>query len=191
MPGEGPLRLAMSSIDPADTPMPPHEDAVRARADLITAVILVGLGLVVLYFSWTMDRLEVRRIHPSTIPGLVPIILGAALTLCGGLLAIRSARIDTMGTGAALLRLLLSWQSVRVTAVLGLALVYTLLLVGRLPFWLASAVFIFSFILLFETVLADRPGSLWHTLFWAAAIALVAGLGVQYVFGEIFLVRLP
>lgn len=166
-------------------------DPARIRADLITAIVLVALGLVVTYFSWSMDRLEVRRIHPSTIPGLVPLILGIALTLCGSLLAFRSARLDTKTGGAALIRVLVSWQAVRVLAVLGLALIYTLGLVGRMPFWLASALFIFAFITLFETVLADRPGSLLHTLIWALIVALGAGLGVYYVFGQIFLVRLP
>ncbi|MFN4211974.1 MAG: hypothetical protein ACK4G5_15505, partial [Devosia sp.] len=60
--------------------------AIRARADLITAVVLIALGLLVTYLSWTMPRLEARRIHPATIPGLVPIMLGVLLTLCGGLL---------------------------------------------------------------------------------------------------------
>lgn len=176
-----------------DTPIlaDDRDDAARIRADLITAVIFVALGLVITYFSWTMDRLEVRRIHPSTIPGLVPLILGIALTLCGGLLGWRAWKLNMPGSGAALARLFVSWSAVRVLAVLGLALVYTLVLVGRMPFWLASGLFIFSFIVLFETVLADHPGSLPRTLIWGAIVALGAGLGINYVFGEIFLVRLP
>ena len=167
------------------------EEAIRVRADLITAIVLIALGLAVAYFSWTMDRLEIRRIHPSTIPGLVPFFLGVALTLCGGLLAFRSAKLDVPGAGAALMRVLLSWVSVRVITVLALALVYTLGLVGRVPFWLASGIFVFSFIVLFETVFADEPKSLLRTLFWALAVAAFAGIGVHYVFGQIFLVRLP
>jgi hypothetical protein len=167
------------------------EEAVRARADLIVAIVLVVLGLVVTYFSWTMDRLEVRRVHPATIPGLVPLILGVALTLCGSLLAVRSARLSVPGAGAALVRVLVSWQAVRVAVVLVLALIYTLGLVGRMPFWLATSLFVFTFIILFETVLADKPGSLPRTLFWALAVALGAGFGIHYVFGQIFLVRLP
>lgn len=176
-----------------ETPVPADQspDSASIRADLIAALVFIALGLVVTYFSWTMDRLEVRRIHPSTIPGLVPLILGIALTLCGSLLAIRSARLDIRGGGAALVRALVSWQAVRVFGVLGLALAYTLVLVGRMPFWLASSLFVFSFIILFETVLADHPGSPVRTLIWAVLVALGAGLGVQYVFGEIFLVRLP
>ena len=181
----------MTTEAPSPIPVDDASDPARIRADLITAIVLIALGLVVAYFSWTMDRLEVRRIHPSTIPGLVPFILGVALMLCESLLAIRSARLDRPGGGAALMRVLVSWQAVRVLAVLGLALIFTLGLIGRLPFWLASALFVFSFITLFETVLADHPGSLVRTLVWAAVVALGAGLGVQYVFGEIFLVRLP
>jgi hypothetical protein len=168
-----------------------QDDAARIRADLITAVVLIALGITVAYMSWTMDRLTVRRIHPATIPGLVPFVLGVALTLCGSLLAWRSWKLDTKEGGVALMNLLVSWQAVRVATVLGLALVYTLGLVGRLPFWLASSVFVFAFIVLFETVLADRPANLVRTLLWALVVALVAGLGVNYVFGQIFLVRLP
>ncbi|MBF0678996.1 MAG: tripartite tricarboxylate transporter TctB family protein [Devosia sp.] len=167
------------------------EDAMRVRADLITSVLLVALGLAVVYFSWTMDRLEVRRIHPATIPGLVPLILGGALTLCGSLLFLRSFRLDQLGSGAPLARALVSWSAMRVLAALGLALAYTLLLVGNMPFWMASSLFIFTFIALFETVLADHPGSLIRTLIWAFLVALVAGLGVYFVFERIFLVRLP
>jgi len=169
----------------------PSEAAVRARADLLTALVLVALGLAVLYLSWTMDRLEVRRIHPSTIPGLVPLVLGAALSLCGALLAWRSWRLATPGSGAALLRVLLSWTALRVAVVLALALVFTLGLVGRMPFWLAAGLFIFAFILLFETVLADEPRPFLVSLFWALAIAVAGGGGIYYVFGRIFLVRLP
>lgn len=169
----------------------PSDDVVRARADLIAAIVLVALGLAVTYFSWTMDRLEVRRIHPSTMPGLVPLFLGVALTLCGGLLTVRSARLSHPGAGPALIRLLLSWPTMRVLSVLALALVFTLGLVGHMPFWLASSLFIFVFIVLFETVLADTPGSLPRTLIWGAVVALGAGVGIYYVFGQIFLVRLP
>lgn len=166
-------------------------DPARIRADLITAIVLIALGLTVAYLSWTMDRLEVRRIHPSTIPGLVPLILGLALTACGSMLALRSWRLDHAGSGAALMRALVSWSALRVVAVLGLALVFTLVLLGRMPFWLAAGIFIFTFIVLFETVLADEPKPLLSTLLWAAGIAAVGGGGIWYVFERIFLVRLP
>lgn len=176
---------------PSPTPPPVAEDAMRARADLIAALVLVALGLAVAYLSWTMDRLAARHIHPSTIPGLVPFILGVALAGCGTLLAVRSARLDVPGSGAALLRALASPAALRVATVLAMALVYTLGLVGRMPFWLASGLFIFAFVMVFETVLADGPTSPRRSLFWATLVALAGGIGIAYVFGHVFLVRLP
>ena len=171
----------------------PHSNdtAVRARADFITALVLIALGLAVVYFSWTMDRLEVRRIHPATIPGLVPLILGGLLTLSGGLLALRSWRLAPAGSGALLLGVIFSWASLRVATVLVLALIFTLVLVGRVPFWLAAGLFIFAFIMLFETILADQPKPWISSLIWALAIAVLGGGGIYFVFGRIFLVRLP
>jgi putative tricarboxylic transport membrane protein len=79
----------------------------------------------------------------------------------------------------------------RVFVILGLALVFTLGLMGRMPFWLAAGLFIFAFIVLFETVLADEPKPLISSLLWALSIAILGGGGVYYVFERIFLVRLP
>ena len=171
------------------TPTP--DDAVRARADLITALAFVALGLMVVYLSWTMPRLEARRIHPATIPGLVPLILGSALTLCGGLLAYRSARLGQPGAWAGLWARLTSWGYVRVTVILVLSLIHTLVLLGNMPFWLASALFIFAFIMLFETVLAEERRPLLSSLLWALGIAVAGSGAIFYVFERIFLVRLP
>lgn len=179
----------MSNLTPTETP--DTQEYARIRADLITAVVLVLLGLAVVYASWTMDRLEVRRINPATIPGLVPLILGIALTACGALLAVRSWRLDVPGSGAALIRAIVSWPALRVLAILGLALAFTLVLMGRMPFWLAAGLFIFTFIVLFETILADTPKPLVPTLLWALGIAAAGGGGIWYVFERIFLVRLP
>ena len=167
------------------------ERAVRARADLLTAVLLTVFGLVIVYFSWTMPRLEARHIHPATIPGLVPLFLGIALTLCGALLFLRSRRLEEIGSWADLGRVLISREARRVGAVLGLALIYTLVLVGFLPFWAASMLFIFAFIVTFEVFLTDEPIRLLRSALWAAAIAIVAGGGIYFVFERIFLVRLP
>jgi len=167
------------------------ETAIRARADLLTAIVLVALGLVIFYFSWTMPRLENRHVHPATIPGLVPMLLGAALSLCGGLLLWRSARIEAPGGWHGLAALFGTTQALRVMVILGLALVHTLVLVGWLPFWAAAMLFIFAFIMVFETWLSEAPVNPLSSLLWAIAIAVTGGGGIYYVFERIFLVRLP
>ena len=174
-----------------NAPTPDLEDAHRVKADLLTAVVLVVLGLAIFYLSWTMPRLEARRVHPATIPGLVPMALSAALVICGSLLAWRSWRIAAPGGWRGLAALFTTRQALRVLVILALALVHTLMLVGWLPFWGAAMLFIFSFIVIFETWLSDTPVNWLSTLVWAALIAMAGGYGIFYVFERIFLVRLP
>lgn len=176
-----------------EMPAPEHgsEDAIRNRADLITAIVLVALGLAVFYLSWTMPRLENRHVHPATIPGLVPLFLSIALTICGVLLALRSARAPAAGGWPGLAALFFTRPALRVIVILGLALFHTLVLVGWLPFWAAAMIFIFVFIMIFETWLADAPTTPLNSLIWAACIAVAGGWGIFYVFERVFLVRLP
>jgi putative tricarboxylic transport membrane protein len=118
-------------------------------------------------------------------------LLGAALTVCGAFLGLGAWRINAPDGWRALGRVFLTSQAVRVATVLGLALIYTLVLVGWLPFWTASMLFIFSFIFLFEIVLTDERTNLLRSVVWGLIIAVVAGAGIFYVFERIFLVRLP
>ena len=113
------------------------------------------------------------------------------MTLTGGLLALRSARIAAPGGWTALAALFGTKEAARVLALLAWALVYTLVLVGWLPFWAASMIFIFGFIMLFEVVLSPEPMPALASARWALPIALIAGGAVFYVFERIFLVRLP
>jgi Tripartite tricarboxylate transporter TctB family len=166
--------------------------ARRNAADLLSGLVFVALGLATLYGAWTMPRLENRGVHPLTVPGLVPGLLAVALILCGGLLAAKAWRGPGLRPGLrALLALGRSREAARVGAVLALVLTYTLLLVGWLPFWLASALFVFGFIVTFEVALPSEPPVLGRTLAWAAAVALVSSAAVVLVFERAFLVRLP
>jgi len=172
----------------------PEQAADRGRgnaADLVSGVVFVLLGLAVLYGAWTMPRLENRGVHPLTAPGLVPGLLAVALVACGAMLAAGARRGNLRAGLAGLAALGLGPQAGRVATALALVLVYTLILVGWLPFWLATALFVFAFIVAFEVLLAPPPPSLARTLAWAAGIALGAGVGAVLVFERGFLVRLP
>ena len=164
---------------------------MRAKADLVTALVLVAIGLFVFIYSYNMPRLEARRVHPSTIPGLVPMMLGVALVLLGGLLAWRSWRIEAPGGWRHLASVFSTLMAARVVAATVLVLVFTLGLVGWLPFWAATMIFICIFSVTFETILTSSPLPLARSLFWGAATAIVCGGGIYYLFAKIFLVRLP
>jgi putative tricarboxylic transport membrane protein len=175
-----------------DEPQDPIDRPRRNAADLLAGLSFVALGLALLYGSWTMPRLEERGVHPLTVPGLVPGLLALALLLCGGLLAAGAWRAGNLGAGlAALLALAGGPAARRVAVALVLVLVYALGLVGWLPFWLATALFVFAFILCFEVWLAPAVPPLGRTLAWAAGVALVTGVAVVLVFERGFLVRLP
>ena len=167
-------------------------DQALVRADLLTGAALLALGALVAWWSWEMPRLEVRRIHPMTAPGLLPGILGLALAFCGAALAMRSLRALTDGAGWRRFgRQFASPEAARLAATGALALAFPLVFVGLLPFWAASALFVFLFILAFERGFGASPHPWRRTLATAAAQALVVGAVVTVGFQYGFLVRLP
>ncbi|WEX10131.1 tripartite tricarboxylate transporter TctB family protein [Chelativorans sp. AA-79] len=176
----------------SDTSAPEASRRRMGRADLISGGVFTLLGLAIVYFSWIMPRLEVRGIHPATVPGLVPGLLGGALTVCGAGLAVKSW-LDIAGRGGwgdffALFR---SPEAGRAYVAAGLALLYSLVLVGLLPFWLATALFVSVFIFVFEAWLSLAPKPAGRAAIWAVSLGLVTGAVVTFVFQYGFLVRLP
>lgn len=158
-----------------------------AQADRVTAIVLAVLGLAMLAGGWTMDRLEIRRIHPASIPGLVPMILGALLTLCAGLLW-RSAR-SAEGHGAEPFLSGGSWS--RLIATGGICTFYALILIGWLPFFWATALFVAGFGLLFAWPRDAGLRSAGLAIARSAGFGLVVALATALLFEQVFLVRLP
>jgi putative tricarboxylic transport membrane protein len=66
---------------------------------------------------------------------------------------------------------------------------YAGVLVGRVPFWLASALFVFAFTAAFEW--NRGPERRARRILEAALIGLGTGLAVTLVFEKLFLLRLP
>lgn len=172
----------------------PSDDAPlpgMIKADLLAGLFFIVLGLAVFYGAWTMDRLEIRRIHPMTVPGLVPGMLALALTICGGILAFRSLRTPAEGGWQQLSGAVFSVAAARAATVMLLALIYTLGLVGTLPFWAATGLFVFTFIMVFECWLSEPRKPWLKSLPWALGLAIVTATVVTLVFERAFLVRLP
>ena len=86
---------------------------------------------------------------------------------------------------------MLSGAAGRAGVVMLLALIYTLGLIGTLPFWAATGLFVFSFILCFECWLAEPRRPLLASLLWALGLAVATAVLVTLVFERAFLVRLP
>ena len=133
----------------------------------------IAVGGAIVYASWTMDRLERHGAALYTAPGLVPGLLGLVLLVLGVVLAVRNRAAPSLR---------LRWENTPLVLVLCLG--YAIGLVGRVPFWLATFLFVTAFIATFEYPSLRRM-----------AMAPVYGVGtsflVTYLFEAVFLVRLP
>lgn len=166
---------------------------LAARSDLVQAGGWAALGFAILVVSLRMDRLESQNINPYTVPGLLPALLGVAMMMLAGLLALRSWRRGALLAGPPAAGFDRTGAR-RLLLVLSLCLVFGVGLVGHgLPFWLAAALYVSVAI-----VSLQRPqrADLGRTLsardvVLAATIGLGAGGAITLVFQQLFLVRLP
>jgi len=158
-----------------------------ALADRLTAIVLFALGLALLAGGWTMDRLEIRQIHPASIPGLVPMILGVLLAICAVLL-FRASFTDTE-RGAAGVLTDGSWTRLGLTTLLCVG--YALGLVGWLSYFWATAIFTFAFALVFSFPVDGTAKAKAISLGGSLALGLAVAYGSSLLFRELFLVRLP
>ncbi len=107
-----------------------------------------------------------RSIDPLSVPGIVPGFLAIIILILAVLLLVRSVRrrgYRLARQDAATRAVVFSPATFRVVLCLFLALVYALGLVGNLPFWLATFLFVTTFILVFEWPLA-APARRWLTV---------------------------
>jgi len=167
--------------------------SAMVKADFVTGLVLIALGIATVVESLRMPRFEHLDIEPYTVPGLVPGALGAVILLLGAILFLRAARAGgwRLRAGGATRTWAADPGSRRLALSLALCLGYAGLLVGRLPFWLATFTFVFGFVVLFEWPLAAARGERIRRLLIALVYALAVAAAVTLVFQEIFLVRLP
>lgn len=157
------------------------------RADFWTGIALVVLGIAALIACLDMPRFEERQINPYTAPGLVPGMIALVITLLGFFLTLRALKQGAVR--APLINLPRAGGTLWMT--LGLTLLYAAGLVGRLPFWLATGLFVFAFVALMEWRQDRTPTDRFRALAFAAVYAVAVAAVVTWVFQEIFLVRLP
>jgi hypothetical protein len=170
--------------------MPDRDTPTLSRHDLWTGAVLTLLGLVTAAESWRMPRLEERGIDPWTAPGIVPGVLGAMLALLGIVMVRRALGEIRQDPGRPPVRIF-GWAEGRRRFLVALALnlVYALLLVGRMPYWAATALYVFTFMAAFGLE-PSRPGAAKRALLFAA-ITAAATAGIVTLFETLFLVRLP
>lgn len=165
-----------------------------ARQDFFTSLVLIIFGVAVVLESLRMPRLENIGVNPYTVPGIVPGFLGAIIALLGLLMLLRSSRASGWRSdpeATTFSQQLKSESTRRLLLTLLLTLGYAVVLVGTLPFWLATFMFVFLFIALFEWRIGAAATQKMRSLGFALLQAVLVAAAVTFVFERIFLVRLP
>ncbi len=163
-----------------------------AKADFVTSILVMLLGLGAFVTSLRMPRFENLNVDPYTVPGIVPGILGVILLGLGVVLFLRSLkRGGWQISPQAVATAVFSAAGGRVVLVLGLTLGYAVVLVGRMPYWVATAIFVFLFIGAFEWPNHSHRRARTVSLVTGAVMAVTVAVAVTAVFQLLFLVRLP
>jgi putative tricarboxylic transport membrane protein len=172
---------AASPFSGERAPLPP-------RVDLYTAAVLFCFGLGVVALALRMPTFVEQSHTGLTAPGIVPGFHGLIVALLAILLGLRAIRRGALKPAtSAQARATGDGRQLLIAAVLGT--LYAGVLVGRVPFWLASALFVFAFTAVFEW---DKgPEGRMRRLVEAGLLGLGTGVAVMLVFERVFLVRLP
>lgn len=149
------------------------------------ADVAAGLALGVLSLAFLVGalRMPLHTMHWTWLnaPGLVPAVLAAVLLAQALALTLRGLRHLRARPGdAGPVDRALRWGAGRVVLTLALALAFAFLM-GRMPFAILTALFVFTM------TLAFRGTTAWK----AAASALITAATVTWVFTRVFLVPLP
>jgi hypothetical protein len=159
-------------------------------ADLISGLAWLAIAIAIVIGSWQMDRLAHLKVSIYTVPGLVPGILGIAIALFAIALVVRALRAGAVA-GAALpsVRIADHW---RLITALVLGLFFAIAIVGSgIPFWIGAAAFIAVAVFVFQFPERRLGGTLVRGALIAVAHGVISGYAIQFVFQELFLVRLP
>ena len=170
-----------------------HGDApaIPPRTDLILAAIALVFGVAVIGVSAAMPTFTDQGTPIYVAPGLVPGFHGTVIGLLALVLATRSIsrgaraggwRAPRDGTRRAAFRIALAGI---------LTIAFDIGLVGRIPFWLAAAIFVFVFINAFEWERGQPVRKRARNAGIALAIGLAAGIGITLLFERVFLIRMP
>lgn len=179
----------MSQNEPL--PLLPHEAPLPPRKDLGVAATFLAFSGAILVLSWRMPRFAEQGGEIYTAPGLVPSFYGLVLAALSLWLAARSLRRlrspdEANGTAEPTGN---SNRALGITAALGLLFIVGL--IGRMPFWAATTVFVTLFIAIFEWRPELSPGMRARRIATALLQGVLTGFLVTLVFEKLFLVQLP
>ncbi len=170
----------------------PHEQPAPPRTDLWIAAVFFVFGAAAAWLAFRMPTYADQRGEIYTAPGLVPGFYSIVIVLLSVWLAVRATRQGALRAQPEVARDPGKRSGdVRLGLAASLGLLFVVGLIGRAPFWLASAIFVTLFTVVFEW----QPGQTWRVrarrIGEAGLIGLATGAAVTLIFEKVFYVRLP
>jgi hypothetical protein len=164
------------------------------RADFITSMLLIVVGVAVVWNSLEMPRYENQGGSFLDSPGIVPTILGVLLVTLSLVIFIRSIVRKGYKLGwnkASLSAVAKDTMTVRMLVTIAFGVVYGLFLMRWLGFIAATLIFVFAFIVVFEWDIKKPFGAQWKVPVFAAVMSIATTAAVFGAFQYLFLVNLP
>ncbi len=170
------------------------EERNMTRADFITSIGLIAFGIAVLVLSIQMPRFEEQGVNRFSVPGIVPGFLGSIIAVLGVVLFIRSIirKGYKLGLdGAAIGRFFKAEITKRFAVTILVSMAYGWGMISRINYEIATAIYIFAFIVIFDVKWRQGIKTQWKKILVAAIIAVLVGGIVGTTFRRLFLVNLP
>ena len=159
------------------------------KADFYTSIVLMAFGIAVTVMAGQMP--VIRYAHSA--PGLIPRIIGSAITVLSFTMFLRSI-IKTKGrvgvSGASFKAFFADNTTHRIVITVVLCVAYALSF-GKLFFPLLTFLYIFTFIIIFEYDRGIPLKARIKKLILAAIVAICSSVSIFVLFQYLFLVRLP
>jgi putative tricarboxylic transport membrane protein len=171
---------------PQDEPAPP-------RTDLWIAIVFFVFGVAAGRLAHSMPTYADQHGEIYTAPGLVPGFYAVVIVLLSVWLGIRAIHRGALRrpAEAAPGGTLRAAVDLRLGVAAALCLVFVVGLLGRMPFWLAAAIFVATFIITFEWQPDQPVRRQVRRTAEAILLGVATGVAVTLVFERLFYVRLP
>jgi putative tricarboxylic transport membrane protein len=164
------------------------------KADFLMSNVLILFGIFVMILSSQMPDLANQNASPYSAPGVVPFILGIIFSFLGIVMLIRS--IIRKGyiikiTGVEIKAWFKDLSTRRFLMTLLISVGYAMILLGRVHYLLATGIYMFLFVFMFEFKKGVGILKQKKTFFMALLLAVITSGSVYWVFRYLFLVNLP
>ena len=172
----------------------PMEDRNMPKADFVASIILMAFGIWIVVHSIHMPRFKEFGANPFSVPGIVPGLLGTIITALSLLVFIRAVRrkgYKLYVSGHVLKSTMQDASFKRMVITCSVCVLYGLGMVGTISYYLATFIYVFAFLIIFQYRFSDEYNNQRKLIGWSFVQAMLIAGTVGVVFRYLFLVDLP